>query len=451
MSLPLLASTGRRLEALTATAQAVGRLPSLACAVLRDGEVAWTDARGTDASEHGDVVPGPDVQYRVGSVSKTFTAVLVMQLVAEGVVDLADPVGRHLPDAPLRDATVRGLLSHAAGLPAEPAGSWWERSVGSDWDVLAAANAHVGPVLPVGQQYHYSNLAFGVLGRLVEVHRGAPWAEVLAARVLDPLGLDRTGCEPVAPHADGFGVEDLTGLLVREPHQDTGAMAPAGQLWSTPRDMVRWLAFLAAPDPAVLDADGVRAMTRAQSIDPDDPRGGSYGLGLRLSGQPPRVLVGHTGSMPGFVCGVFVDPRTGVGAACLSNGGSGLDAEGLPRALVDLVLELEPALPDPWVPTTAVDDSVRELLGTWYWGQAPSVMRVEGDGLRFASTSGGRGFTFTRTGDDTWRGTSGYQSGETLRVVRRADGTVSHLDVGTFTYTRTPYDPDVPHPGRGWR
>ncbi|MFY0408258.1 serine hydrolase domain-containing protein [Solicola sp. PLA-1-18] len=450
MSDALLASTARRAEAITAAAQAHGRLPSLASAVVRGGEVVWTDARGAVASEDGALRPGADVQYRIGSISKTFTAVLVMQLVAEGVVDLADAVSTHVADAPLGDATVRGLLSHAAGLPAEPVGSWWERSAGSAWDVLAAGNASAHRVLPVGQQYHYSNLAYGVLGRLVEVHRGAPWSTVLDERVLRPLGLTRTTYAPTAPHADGFGVEDLTGLLVREPHQDTGAMAPAGQLWSTTTDVARWLAFLADPDSVVLDADGVAAMTRAQSVDPDDPRGGSYGLGLRLSGQPPHVLVGHTGSMPGFVCGAFVDPATGVGAVCLSNGGSGLDAEGLPRALVDLVRELEPPLPEPWTPTSHVDDDVRALLGTWYWGQAAAVMRVEGSGLRLASP-GGRAFTFERTGPDTWRGTSGYQSGETLRVVRRADGAVSHLDVGTFAYTRTPYDPDVPHPGRGWR
>ncbi|MGH1563238.1 serine hydrolase domain-containing protein [Mumia sp. DW29H23] len=441
---PVLPSTAVHLEAAVAAAQAGSRVPSLSAAVVRDGEVAWSGARGTAVHAGGTARATADTQYRIGSITKTLTAALVLQLREEGALDLADTVGTYVPEGPFADATVRGLLSHAGGLPAEPAGPWWERSPGGPYADLVAANADATRVLGAGERYHYSNLSYGILGRVVEVLRGAPWREVLTDRILKPLGMSRTSYAATAPHADGFAVEALTGALVAEPHQDSVAMAPAGQLWSTPSDLCRWLAELACP--TLLSPASLTAMTTPQSGDPDEKGAGAYGLGLRLSVAGERVLVGHGGSMPGFLAGAYVDRDSGVGAVVLANTAYGLDVGGLPRTMIETVLAHEPVIAPEWTPTREVPDAVRELLGTWHWGHQPATMSYDGSVLALAS-EGGRAYTFAPAGPDTWTGLSGYQLGETLRVVRREDGSVSHLDVGTFCYTRVPYDPTVPIPG----
>lgn len=445
----VLDSTRPRLEAIAARAQASGRLPSLAAGVVRDGELVWSTGRGRTVRAGDRERPDLDTQYRVGSITKTFTAALVLQLRDAGALDLNDRVDAHVPEGPFADATLRDLLAHRAGVPAEPVGPWWERSRGGSYEDLASANADAGAVLPVAERYHYSNTSYAVLARVAEKHHGMPWADALQERLLTPLAMARTTYHPVGPYAQGYSVEALTGTLTAEPHQDTGAMAPAGQLWSTVADLAVWGSVLLGARPDVLSEPAVRAMATPHSANPDERLGGAYGLGVQLNRVGERMMLGHSGSLPGFLAGLFVDPVTETGGIVLANGGYGLDVAAVPRTLVDTVLEHEPPLPDEWEPTPSVPERFRELLGSWHWGNQPFRMSTDGTELRLDADSGGNGLRFEPTGPDTYRGLSGYQTGETLRVVRRPDGSVSHLDIGTFCYTRIPYDPTVDYPGRG--
>ncbi|MGZ4550000.1 MAG: serine hydrolase domain-containing protein, partial [Blastococcus sp.] len=113
---PVLPTTARVLLARTARAQREGRAPSLVAGVVRDGGLVWSTGRG-DVPE-----PHTDVQYRLGSISKTVTAVAVMRLRDEGRLHLDDPLDRHLPGTPFGDRTVGQLLSHLAGGSAESPG-----------------------------------------------------------------------------------------------------------------------------------------------------------------------------------------------------------------------------------------------------------------------------------------------------------------------------------------
>ncbi|MEV7026449.1 serine hydrolase domain-containing protein, partial [Kitasatospora sp. NPDC093558] len=123
----LLPTTRRALFHRTAVAQAEGRTPSLVAAVVRGGRLVWSGARSM-VDGHA---PAPDVQYRIGSLTKTFVAVLVLRLRDEGLLDLADPLARHLPGTPADGATIAQLLAHSGGLAAETPGPWWERTDGA--------------------------------------------------------------------------------------------------------------------------------------------------------------------------------------------------------------------------------------------------------------------------------------------------------------------------------
>jgi CubicO group peptidase (beta-lactamase class C family) len=440
--------TARRLDRLVALEQASARAPSLTAGVVRDGRLVWAAMRG-DVPEVGGRRPEPAAtQYRIGSITKTMTTVLVLQLRDEGRLALEDRIGEYLVDTPFADRTVRELLAHAAGLPAEPAGSWWERSPGVDWSRLRDRVGDSAGVLPRGQRYHYSNLAFGLLGRLIEQVRGMAWRDALHQHLLQPLQMSQTSYLPGERAAQGFSVHPWSGRLIKEPHQDADAMAPAGQVWRTLADMARFAAFLVTPDPAVLTASSVEEMTVPRSGTPDAGRTVTYGLGTRLLLAPDgSALAGHTGSMPGFLAGLFVDRERRTGAVCLANVTTGMRCEGLPLDLLAEVESAEPSLPEVWRPTESLEPHIEEILGVWHWGATALEMRWERDGLSLRQGSAGRPMRYRPVARDAFLGVTGYHTGETLRVHRRDDGTVSHLECATFIFTRTPYDTEAPIPG----
>jgi CubicO group peptidase (beta-lactamase class C family) len=447
MPTDLLPTTRRALLHRLALAQSAGRAPSLAAAVVRDGGVAWSAVRG-------EVDGGTETAYRIGSITKTFTAVLVLQCRDDGLLDLTDPVGRHLPEVGGRQ-TLLQLLCHAAGITSELPGPWWERVDGFGFAELA--DALTGAPLPflAGARFHYSNVGFALLGEVVARLRGTSWAEALQTRLLDPLGMTRTSVVPAPPHADGWAVHPHADVLLPEPATDTRAMAPAGQLWSTVADLARWAAFLSGDTGDVLDPGTLDEMRQPASVDDGTPWSTTWGLGLQLGQVDGRRLVGHGGSMPGFVASLWTDPTTGDGAVALANATSGVAVGELTRDLLGVLDEHEPPLPRAWT-ASPVPPALLELTGTWYWGTAPSTLSVEGaDLLRLTAAGGGRSSRFRRSAADEFVGLDSYYAGERLRVVRDGAGGVSHLDLATFVLTRRPYEPAEVVPGGvddgGWR
>ncbi|MEW1868351.1 serine hydrolase domain-containing protein [Streptomyces caelestis] len=451
----LLPATRRALLHRIAVAQSEGRAPSLVAAVVRGGKAVWTGAR-TSVEGHA---PDERVQYRIGSITKTFTAVLVLRLRDEGALDLADPLEKHLPGTGVGGVTLAELLAHGGGLAAETPGPWWERTPGSLRPGLADVLGERPLVLPAGRRFHYSNPGYALLGALVEKLRGAPWEEVLRREVLVPLGLRRTTVRAEAPHAGGWAVHPWADVMLPEPLEDLGVMAPAGQLWSTAGDLARFAAFLVEGDERVLDPESLREMrTPAAPAEAADVASGyAYCLGMEIRHQHGRSLVGHTGSLPGFLACLTISVADDVSAVVLANCTSGPAPFTVAADLVRIVAEAEPRIPAPWQPLREADPAALDLVGQWYWGTSAFVLRLSADGLvSLEPLSGnGRRSRFRPTEDGTWVGLEGYYAGERLKPVRRPDGSLSHLDLGSFVFTRLPYDEGAPVPGgvdpEGWR
>jgi CubicO group peptidase (beta-lactamase class C family) len=444
----------RLLAARAAAEQADHRLPSLAAGLARRGALVWSGGRGRIDGANGPV-PDADVQYRAGSITKTFVAVAVLRLRDEGKLDLSDPVGQYLDAADVSHLTVGQLLSQTSGLRAETSGPWWERTPGSSYEALTEGS--LGPDarrLRPGRQFHYSNVGYALLGHLVTKVHGRPWHDVVTDELLTPLGMTRTTTRPQMPHATGFAVHPHADLLLPEPEHDAMAMAPAGQLWTTVADLARWAGFLAGRGPGhLLSAASLAEMREPIGI--DDTAGQAwalgYGLGLQLWNDGGRRSHGHTGSMPGFVGILKIDTASGDAAIALCNSTSGFGLSGFASDLLRILAENDPQVRPEWIATGVADD-ILGLVGTWYWGPSAFLVNMVGgtDGgeLEFrVGRSGERAFRFRRNGDGHWIGLDGYFAGELLQPVSGSDGRIVALDLASHTYTRTPYDPAAPVPG----
>jgi CubicO group peptidase (beta-lactamase class C family) len=450
-------STSDLLTVRLAHEQSRSRLPSVVAGLVRGGELVWSAGCGRTVTRTSTAPPDVDTQYRCGSISKTFTAVAVMRLRDEGLLALDDRVEQHLPDSGLGDVRVAQLLSHSGGLRAESEGQWWERTPGDDFASLAASSLRErARVLGIGERAHYSNVGYGVLGELVARRRGAPWSEVVRGELLEPMGMTRTTPRPQAPAAAGFAVHPYADVLLPEPEHDAGAMAPAGQLWSTVRDLGRWAAFLGGSLPGPLSIETLEEMRRPRALDErsGQPWTVAYGLGIQNWNLAGRRIFGHGGSMPGFLAVLQIEAASGASVIVLTNTTTGMSLT-LSTDLLDLLAEHEPVVPTEWLPAP-IPGSVLDIVGPWYWGPALFALRAVGSELLDLQPVGhaGRGSRFRPTGPDTWVGLDNYYAGETLRVRRDATGAAVDLDLASFVLTRTPYDPGADVPGgvdpSGW-
>jgi CubicO group peptidase (beta-lactamase class C family) len=427
-----------KLEQLLAAEQREKRAPSVAAAVLRDGAVIWESAVGV-ADVEGGIEATPDTQYRVGSITKTFTAAAIMQLRDAGKLDLEDALDKHVEGAP-HAPTIRRLLSHASGLQRETQDDSWLTLHFAPADELLETLAQAEMVLPSGARFHYSNLAFALLGIVVERVSGMAYMDYVRQRLFEPLGLTRVGFEPEPPAARGYLGQPYADGVWDTIDVETGAWASAGQLWGTVGDLCRWGAFLADPDERVLAKKTAEEMRTVQVIAEHERWLGGYGLGLGLRRDGERILVGHTGSMPGFIAVLYVSPKEKVGAAVLTNE-SEADIVQLGLELVRATVDEWPVAGESWRVGEPPPDDVVPLLGIWFMEAAQLVVRWREGRLeaRFAEMLDWEpSAVFERETDDRWRTVSGSEHGEALRIEREEDGSVTRLVWAGYPVTREP-------------
>ena len=428
----------RTLERKSAQAQRDWHSPGVSVGVVRDGSLVWShhvgSARLSPARSADD-----DTQFLIGSVTKTFTAVLVMQLRDEGKLVLDEALGTWLSGSRHAAMTIRQLLAHSSGLQREPVGHLWESLEPPDHDQLIAGLEKAERVLPPHFAFHYSNLAYALLGQVVERLDGGSWEKSLSRRILRPLGMSHTGLKPGRDRASGYHVDPFSGRALEEVPFDLKAMAPLGGLWSTVADLARYAAFIADPGPDVLATESVEEMCRPIiMVDPEGWASG-YGLGFSMTRRKDRVFVGHGGGMPGFLTGLQVRRSDRVGAVVSANCGARAKTSTLAVDLVEAVLDELPITAAPWVPEQAHDD-LTAIIGPW-WSEGEEVrLEVRAGELWMTETGAGPldETRFTRETARTFRAVEGRERGETLEVVTGKRGAVEKLYFATYPLTRTP-------------
>jgi CubicO group peptidase (beta-lactamase class C family) len=317
---PTRAALRRTVDSLVANALAEGPVAGMSVAVVRGRDTIVMKGYGF-ADVENDVAATAQSVFRIGSITKQFTAAAVMQLVEQNTVSLDDSIGKHLPHLPgtWRGATVRQLLNHTSGIPSyTSAGARWTSRMRDDLahDSLLAIVAGDTLDFAMGSQWRYNNTGYYLLGMLIERVTGRSYADDIRERFAKPLGLTSTlycGTQPIIKRrAQGYQVGPDKKLVNAAPlsmHQPFSA----GALCSTVRDLVAWQRALAAGRvvkpasyTAMITAEGAAAARR-------------YGFGLMADTLAGRTSVEHGGGINGFNSMLMYFPSDTLSIAVLGN------------------------------------------------------------------------------------------------------------------------------------
>ena len=388
-----------------------GDIPGISYGVVADGRLAHAGGSGT--LRVGEAAP-PDADsvFRIASMTKSFTAATILLLRDGGRLRLDDPVGRWVPElaalpGPTADSpriTVEHLLTMSSGLPTDD--PWGDRQQGLPADAFASLlRGGLSFAWVPGTRFEYSNLGYGILGRVITAAAGADYKDVVRERILGPLGLASTGYEaaevPAGRLARGYLRRD-DGWL-DEPMDPYGALAPMGGIFTSVRDLARWVAgFLDAVPPRDDPDDDhpVRRATRREmqqvqrSIEVEitsasaeavpSVSSGGYGYGLFVWDDPALGrVVGHGGGYPGFGSNMRWHPASGIGVVAVANARYARMGPSVHEALAALGRGAPARVRRiaPWPATEAARAAVERLLDRWDDAAADSLfaMNVELD------------------------------------------------------------------------
>jgi CubicO group peptidase (beta-lactamase class C family) len=436
---PLGKALARDLERRVREAQSVWHSPAVSAGLVRDGALVWSTHVGS-ARLDPVAAPTDDTQYMIGSITKTFTAVLIMALRDAGRLSLDDRLDTFLPQTRHGAITIRQMLAHASGLQREPVGRIWENLDAPDQERLLRELEDAEQVLPVHFAFHYSNLAFALLGQVVELLEARSWGDVATERILAPLEMTMTGLAPDnRGRALGYRVHPHTGVATLEPQFDLKATAPLGGLWSTVADLGRYASFVADPIDEILAAGSLEEMCRPLIMTDVQGWTRAYGLGYDLQRMGERVLAGHGGAMPGFLAGLRVGRQDRVGAVVFANSTAGAEPVALASQLVKAVLDAEPSLAHVWTPSQSQPD-LDGILGSW-WTEGEEIVFEVRDNVLWSRIPGGLPIAdtrFVRVDTDRFRAVLGREGGELLEITRGPGGRVERMHFATYALTRAP-------------
>jgi CubicO group peptidase (beta-lactamase class C family) len=300
-------------------------------AVIVGDRVVWAEGFGW-ADREKRIPASVETIYRIGSLTKTFTAVVLMQLVERGIVQLDDPVEKYLPEirglaSPrpgAKPVTLRMLASHTAGIVREPQLPGAAAGPIAEWEnkVLASIPTTAFDADP-GARYQYSNIGYGILGLTLSRAAKKPFMQTVEEGVFEPLEMHSSTFIiderlqrwlSVGYERGANGIDTATPALE---HAGRGYKVPNGGIYSTVVDLARFMGALSGATKGVT-TEPLRVMMETRQT--PEPGAAGYGFGVQISQEG---FLGHGGSVAGYTAQFDFDPATKLGVIVLSNGRAG--------------------------------------------------------------------------------------------------------------------------------
>lgn len=416
------------------------RVPGVAVAVTHAGRV-YADGFGVTSVEHPLPVTA-DTLFQIGSTSKTFTATLAVMLIDAGQLVLDAPIRTWLPDFHTASerasavVTLRHLLTHHTGWPGD-----YFKDFGRGDGALAryvAAMARAPQQLPPGSAFSYCNSGFYLLARLIEVVGGAPFEQIMAERLLVPLGLSMSSYFPEVALTHRVASGHLVrhdGVAVARPWHMARCLNGGGGLISTARDQIAWARFHLG-DPALADVLPVAARRRMQQ--PHADAGGmcdQFGLGWMLSDHAGHRLVKHGGATHGFLSAFELWVGHDFACTVLTNADAGRElrdtvAAAARRHFLGIADAEPPTVPPP-------REALADYAGTYRAPLATCTLAVVDDSLQIRVQDAARpgsqppppapAARLSFTGPDRTVVADGAHRGERCEFLRDEDGHIVWL------------------------
>ncbi|QEC46064.1 serine hydrolase [Pseudobacter ginsenosidimutans] len=363
--------------------------PGLVYGIVRNGQLIYTGNTGLSNIEKQ--IPATSTSaFRIASMTKSFVSVAILQLRDQGKLKLDDPAYNYIPelkqqhyasdDAPL--LTVRHLLTHAAGFPED--NPWGDRQLAiSNEAMLAMVKKGISFSNSPGVKYEYSNLGFALLGYIIQQVSGLPYEEYIDKNILTPLNMAHTYWEysKVPANELALGYRRLNNNWVEQPMLHSGAYGAMGGMITTIEDFAKYMNFHLSgwparngPEDGPLKRSSIREMQQPWNFNtlnaryqfPGEtsacPMVAAYGYGLRWTRDcKGRVMVGHSGGLPGFGTNWTILPDYGIGVVCFANL-TYASATYINTVVIDTLLDLTGATPRPIPVTPILDQRKKELV-----------------------------------------------------------------------------------------
>ncbi len=427
--------------------QASRRVPGMALVITDRHQTLHVELSGL-ADRDGMRPVDATQRWQIGSISKAFSSIAVLQLQSQGKLSVADRVIHHLPWATHLNPgiTLHHLMSHTAGLPG---GSEWT----PDSLLESAMQGAVGCPQPPGSPFWYSNPGYELLGDVIESVAGRPLESYLEEYVLRPLGMTHSAASVVSTDhgvdVRGHRPPQDDALWRGQTEQTPDVLFPTctadGAIVATPEDMGHYLRFLLGRGvEGVLGSDDFAHLS-ARHVRDDD---GWYGYGLRTHEAGGQLTLGHSGGMVGMFADAQVDPERGIGACMFVNGYAGVSEANMHvlRLLGDLPSD-EPSWPRPEQLDDGSDHAYRAAVGLYRsynpWGSTLRILHADGE-LRLADPVTG-GFEVLHAESETRFRLGRVDSPDAVDLDVVVQGRFQRLVLSGCVYGRARRDPAVGH------
>jgi CubicO group peptidase (beta-lactamase class C family) len=348
----------RQIDAMASGEFARSPMGSLTVGVVSGDKLVWTKSYG-NAESQASLTANQDTVYRIGSITKMFTATMLEQLVQAGKVKLSDPVEKYFPevnsvqkrqkDAP--PITLLQVATHTSGLSREPDHTaTYVTGEPEVWkESLIAALPHVHYESKPGKGFSYSNVGYAILGAALQQAAGQPYLEYLPQHILVPLGMTHTSLV-LTPYvrsnlAKGYQKTNLTGSPSSaesdlENRMGRGYKVPNGAIYSTVGDMAKFASFLMGRGPAdVLTPSRLLYYQTHYVVPTNEPGIDGYGLGIMFIRERRYIAAGHGGAVSGFSAALYMNQPAGVAVVVLSSaiGNGAVDVRELALRALDVL------------------------------------------------------------------------------------------------------------------
>jgi CubicO group peptidase (beta-lactamase class C family)/D-alanyl-D-alanine dipeptidase len=376
------------------------QLPAFSIALVEGDKIVWAEGFGYQDPEQKIAATAHTI-YRVGSVSKLFTDIGIMQMVEAGKISLDAPVSQYVPDFHPKNPfdkpiTLRELMSHRAGLLREPPiGNYFDPSSPTLEATVRSMNS-TELVYEPGTHIKYSNAGIAVVGYALQELNHKPFAEYLKQAVLEPLGMRESSFEPepeLTQHLAKAYMWSYDGLKFPAPTFELG-LAPAGCMYSSVTDLAQFLMVLfkdgRGPKGQVIKPETLQEMWTPQFAQPGQKRG--FGLGFQISELDGHRVIGHGGAIYGFATEVagLPDEKLGVVTVTTMDAANAV-VNAVARQALQLMLALRSgkALPQ-FQSTTAVPlELAHKLAGRYGEGESAVDLMDRAGTLHMLPVSGG--------------------------------------------------------------